>query len=203
MSDKHRKLSMPMKKKIFYLTGFMGSGKSTVGPIIANTLGWDYYDLDSVIEAKEMMKVSEIFDAKGEIYFRNIETEFLSELSQKEMSIISLGGGTVTVDKNFDIIKNSGILIYLKISPETAYERLKYKRDRPILTRDGTVDLEKKEFIDKLFQLMEKRKSYYESADIIFETEDSSIGLTVDKLVKLMQKYIQSANHLINGKQSE
>lgn len=203
MSDKHRKLSMPMKKKIFYLTGFMGSGKSTVGPIIANTLGWDYYDLDSVIEAKEMMKVSEIFDAKGELYFRNIETEFLSELSQKEMSIISLGGGTVTVDKNFDIIKNSGILIYLKISPETAYERLKYKRDRPILTRDGTVDLEKKEFIGKLSQLMEKRKSYYESADIIFETEDSSIGLTVDKLVKLMQKYIQSANHLINGKQSE
>ncbi len=194
---------MQMKKKIFYLTGFMGSGKSTMGPIIANTLGWDFYDLDSVIEEKESMKVSEIFESKGEQYFRNIETRQLSELSKKDMSIIALGGGTVTVEKNSEIIKNSGILIYLKISPETAYQRLKYKRDRPILTRDGTVNLDKIEFIGKLSRLMETRKSFYESADIIFETEDGSIGLTIDKLVKIMRKLINSSNHLNIGNQSE
>ena len=173
----------------------MGSGKSTIGPIVANTLGWDFYDLDRIIEEKEGLKVSEIFEKKGEEYFRVKETEILLDYSGKEKSIISLGGGTVTVDKNIRIIKESGILIYLKISPETAYERLRYKRDRPILTNDGTVNLNKNDFINKLSVLMEKRKTHYESADIIYETEDSSLGLTVDKLVKIMKKELQSINN--------
>jgi len=188
-----------MKKKIFYLTGFMGSGKSTIGPIIANTLGWNFYDLDSVIEEKTNLKVPEIFEKEGENYFRKLETKTLSELSDGERSIISLGGGTVTLPQNVDIIKNSGVLIYLKISPETAYERLKFKRDRPILTRDGTVDLNKQEFINRLSSLMKKRKASYESADIIFDTEGDGIGLTVDKLVKLMRRQMQSFNNTNNG----
>ncbi len=172
----------------------MGSGKSTIGPIVANTLGWEFYDLDRVIETKEGMKVSELFEIKGEEYFRKLETQSLLELSEMEKSIISLGGGTVTIDENIRIIKDSGILIYLKISPETAYERLKYKRDRPILMRDGTVNLDKNEFINKLSDLIAKRKSYYESADIVYETEDSSIGLSVDKLVRIMKRELQSLN---------
>lgn len=177
----------------------MGSGKSTVGPIIANTLGWNFYDLDTVIEEKTSLKVSEIFEKKGEAYFRKLETETLSELADKEQSIISLGGGTITIRQNIDIIKDSGILIYLKISPETAYERLKFKRDRPILLRDGTVDLSKKDFISRLSSLMEKRKTSYESADIIFDSEGDGIGLTVDKLVKIMRKQIQFLNKSNSG----
>ncbi len=184
-----------MKKRIFYLTGFMGSGKSTIGPIVANTLGWEFYDLDRIIEDKTGIKVSKIFESEGEEFFRSLETETLNEYSWKENSIISLGGGTITIDRNIKIIKSSGILIYLKISPKTAYERLKFKRDRPILTRDGTVNLNKNEFINKLTELMENRKIFYESADIIYETEDSTIGLTVDNLVRIMKKEIQLLNH--------
>lgn len=183
-----------MSKKLFYLTGFMGSGKSTIGPILANTLGWDFYDLDKIIEDKEGMKVSEIFAKKGEEYFRKVESNALLEISAADSAIISLGGGTVTIAKNIEVMKKSGWLLYLKISPQVAYERLRFKRDRPVLTRDGTVNLNKSEFINKLSRLMDDRKQFYEKADIIFDTNESSIGGTVDKLVKIIKKEIHYSN---------
>ena len=73
-----------MNKNVFYLTGFMGSGKSTIGPILANTMGWEFYDLDRVIEDKAGMTVKEIFEEFGEEHFRNLETETLSDLSIKK-----------------------------------------------------------------------------------------------------------------------
>ena len=72
-----------MRKKIYYLTGFMSAGKSTIGPILANTLGWNFLDLDKAIEEEESMKITEIFDAKGEEYFRKKELEKLKEISKK------------------------------------------------------------------------------------------------------------------------
>src|SRR3970282_713969 len=102
-------------KQIIYLTGFMGSGKSTIGPILANTLGWDFYDLDRVIEKKTGKKIRQIFEQDGENFFRKIETETLKELSVNNKVIISLGGGTIVSDENIGILKNSGKLIYLKI----------------------------------------------------------------------------------------
>ncbi len=170
-----------------YLTGFMGSGKSTIGPILANTLGWDFYDLDFVIEKKEGKKVSKIFEEKGEEYFRKLENETLLELSEKDNLIIALGGGTVTSQSNIDLMKKKGKIIYLKISPESAYKRLRFKRDRPVLTRDNTVNLEKDEFIKKIDELLNKRKKFYEQADITIETNNIPMGILVDKLAKLIQ----------------
>ncbi len=63
-----------MKKNIYYLTGFMAAGKSTIGPILANTLGWNFFDLDKEVEKQEGMKIVELFESKGEDYFRDIET---------------------------------------------------------------------------------------------------------------------------------
>ncbi len=174
-----------MKNKILFLAGFMGSGKSTIGPILANTMGWDYYDLDKVIEEKIGMKVSEIFEKLGEKYFRKEEKDILNELIIKENIIVSLGGGTIVNEENLNSVKNAGKLIYLKVSPSIVYERLRFKRDRPILTLDGTIDLGKNEFIDKISKLMEARKKFYEQADIVIDTDSISIGLTVDKIVKL------------------
>src|SRR5690606_40072973 len=90
-------------KQIIYLTGFMGSGKSTIGPILANTLGWDFYDLDRVIENKTGKKVREIFEQDGESFFRSLETETLEELSELDKTIISLGGGTMANAENIKI----------------------------------------------------------------------------------------------------
>ena len=72
-----------MKKKIYYLTGFMAAGKSTIGPILSNTLGWNFVDLDRAIEEEEAKKITEIFEAKGEEYFRKKELEMLKAISKK------------------------------------------------------------------------------------------------------------------------
>ncbi|MHB1688607.1 MAG: shikimate kinase [Ignavibacteriaceae bacterium] len=175
-----------MKNNIIYLTGFMGAGKSTVGPILANTLGWDFYDLDRVIEAKLEKKITDIFKEEGEKYFRQVEQETFKELSSGKNIIISLGGGTIANQVNIDYFKNHGKIIYLKISSEEAYKRLKFKKDRPILTNDGTVNLSKKKFIDRLNKLLNSRKHFYEQADLTIETDNVSIGKTVDEIAKLI-----------------
>ncbi len=116
-----------MNRRIVYLTGFMGSGKSTVGPILANTLGWDFYDLDRVIEEREGLSVRDIFEKKGEEYFRELERKAFLDMSNGDKVIISLGGGTAASQENIDLLKKNGKLVYLKISPEAAYARLRFK----------------------------------------------------------------------------
>jgi shikimate kinase len=176
-----------MKNKIIYLTGFMGSGKSTIGPILANTLGWDYYDLDKVIEEKEGKKVREIFEKEGEKYFRDVERKTFKELSQNQNLIISLGGGTLGNKQNLDWLKNNGKLIYLKISPDAAYERLKNKRDRPMLTPNGVTNMSKDKFMLLIKNLLSQREKFYEQSDIIIDTDNISIGKTVDKIAMLVK----------------
>ena len=80
-----------MKNKIVYLTGFMGSGKSTLGPILANTLGWEFYDLDNVIETNSGMKIKEIFDNYGEDHFRILERKALLQISENDKIVVSSG----------------------------------------------------------------------------------------------------------------
>lgn len=126
-----------MKNKLVYLTGFMASGKSTIGPILANTLGWNFFDLDRLIEQSSGKSIRSIFEENGEDYFRTLETEILVKVSTLEFYIISLGGGTIASDKNLNIIKSTGLLIYLESSPEETYKRLRFKRDRPAFLFDG------------------------------------------------------------------
>ncbi|MBT8380101.1 MAG: shikimate kinase [Ignavibacteria bacterium] len=181
-----------MKRNVFYLTGFMASGKSTVGPILANALGWIFFDLDKEIEKKEEMKITEIFELKGENYFRKIENELLKTLSKNNNAIISLGGGTVASEENFNLIVSSGKIIYLKSSPEAAYKRLKYKRDRPALLFEGDDLPTEKEFTDRINSLLEKRKKYYERADYIIDTDHFPVGKTVDKISRIIEKQLAS-----------
>jgi len=173
-----------MKKKIYYLTGFMAAGKSTIGPILANTLGWNFYDLDKEVEKKERMKVVELFDQKGEDYFRKSETALLEQLSQDNESIISLGGGAIASDVNFEIIKSTGKIIYLKSSPEMAYKRLRFKRDRPAFVFEGEEVPSKEEFLERINKLLNSRKKYYEQADFVIDTDNQTVGKTVDIIAK-------------------
>ncbi len=181
-----------MKNNIIYLTGFMGAGKSTIGPILANTLGWEFYDLDKVIEEITGDKIKKIFETKGEKYFREIENKILKELSTGKELVISLGGGTIANDANFDIIKNSGNIVYLKSSTESMYERLKFKRDRPSLIKSENENPTKDELMGRIEQIFNKRKKYYEQANIIIDTDKTTVGLTVDKIVKIISKQLNT-----------
>jgi shikimate kinase len=166
----------------------MAAGKSTIGPILANTLGWDFFDLDKEVEKQEGMKIVELFERKGEEYFRKIETELLKKLSENDESIISLGGGAIASEVNFGIIKSSGKIIYLKSSPEMAYKRLRFKKDRPAFIFDGVEEPSKEQFIERIIQLLESRKKYYEQCDFIVDTDNQTVGKTVDVIASYINK---------------
>ena len=172
-----------MLQRIF-ITGFMTSGKSTIGPILANVIGWDFYDLDRLIERNEKRSITEIFENEGEEYFRRIETDALKELCRKSNVIVSLGGGTIALEENLTMMKETGKIIYLKVSPETIYNRIKNKIDRPLFRSLVLSETSEHEMVAKIMELMELRSKYYKCADFEFSTEDKSIGLTVDKIAK-------------------
>lgn len=177
-----------MKKNIVYLAGFMGCGKSTIGPILANTLGWEFFDLDRVIEHRLNKKIVEIFEDEGESFFRQMETDVLTELSLRNNCVLSLGGGTIVSDVNLGIIKKNGKVVYLYTSPEHIYDRLKHKRDRPIFKKENSGEVTREEFLTKITLLMEQRAPYYEQADATFTTNEKSVGLTVDEIAKYISK---------------
>ena len=179
-----------MIKRIFYLAGFMASGKSTIGPILANTIGWDFYDLDKEVEKKEGGKIVRIFENEGEKYFRRIEAEILRNLSIKKNLIIALGGGTLINLKNRRVINKTGKLIFLKSSPDVLYKRLIHKRDRPVLS--PVIDAEDTEglLLQRIEQLMKERIKYYEQADYIFDTDKDSVGVIVDRIAKIIKRSI-------------
>jgi shikimate kinase len=182
-----------MQERI-YLTGFMTSGKSTLGKILANVLGWNFYDLDKEIEKKENKKVTEIFETNGEKYFRDIESQMLKYLSIDKKVVISLGGGTIVNDDNVKFITQNGKLIYLKVQPEIIYTRLKKKTDRPLFKEFVLAENSKEDFINKIESMISEREKYYNKADLVFDVDNSPIGLTVDKLEKIVNRMILEKN---------
>ena len=176
-----------MSKVNFYLTGFMASGKSTIGPIVANTIGWEFFDLDKEIVNIEKKSITTIFREKGEQYFRQLEIKTLKRLSLGDSLIISLGGGTLTNQQNREVIKATGRLIYLESSIEVAFRRLKNKRDRPVLLSGNEIDQTEESIYNKINSLFNERKKYYEEADYTFNTDTDPIGSTVDKIAGLIQ----------------
>jgi shikimate kinase len=176
------------RKNIFYLAGFMASGKSTIGPIVANILGWNFFDLDKEIEKREKRKITKIFEEDGEDYFRRKETEILKKISEGENLIISLGGGTLIIRENREFIKKYGNLIFLSTSPEVAYRRLKHKRDRPILLADNNEEAAENVAMERIESLMKERMKNYQKADYCIDTDKESIGTTADKISRIIFK---------------
>jgi shikimate kinase len=172
-----------------YLTGFMGAGKSTIGPILANTMGWNFFDLDKVIEKKEGKKVRDIFEQNGEEFFRELELKTLTELSSEINAIVALGGGTISSKEILTLLKTTGKLIYLKTSPEASYKRLRYKRDRPNLLSEQKDEPTKEELLGKINNLLEPRILFYEQADLTINTDSYSVGKTVDRIVRLINNF--------------
>ena len=128
-----------------YLVGSMGSGKSTVGRLLAKRMGLPYFDLDKLIENQEKMSITDIFQKHNEKYFRDLESVTLEQYSQESNFVISTGGGCVLRDQNLYILRK-GLVIYLKISIETQFERVRNRKHRPLLnnmTKDTLLKLDK------------------------------------------------------------
>lgn len=165
------------------LMGYMASGKSAVGRLLAKVLDFQFVDLDEFIEEKESSTISEIFELKGEIYFRKKEGEYLQELlNSNEKKIISLGGGTPCYGNNIEIIENNSISFYLKASIYTIYERLMGETTkRPLVATVGKDNL--KEFIAKhLFE----RDVYYNRANYKISVNDKTITQIANEIKELI-----------------
>lgn len=191
-----------LKKERIYLAGFMTCGKSTIGPILANVLGWDFFDLDKVIVKKEKMEIVDIFEKKGEPYFRQIETDTLKELSTHSKVIIALGGGAMAQHENIEILKSTGLTIYLRASIDIIYKRLKNKIDRPAF-RDFVLEgISVEEFKNKIAKMLKEREPFYLQADLVVNSSNKRIGLMVDDLAAKVKKIIYSKEPKANEKNS-
>ena len=177
-----------MNNNRLYLTGFMGSGKSTIAPILANTLGFSCIDMDKAIEDFADKNISEIFSDFGEAYFRELEESMLQKISRQENCIISLGGGTIASGNNLNIVKSTGILIYLKTSVEQIMQRLKFKTDRPLIRSELGIVLDESHRFRHITNLLTKREPYYNQAHLTIPTDNRKVGSTVDDIVEQLKQ---------------
>ena len=172
---------MQNASKIF-LIGFMGSGKSTVGRRLASYLKWSFVDLDEKIEKTEGMKIPVIFSQKGESHFREIESKALRELEPESHIVISTGGGTPCFSNNMEYMLESGLTIYLKMTPSNLKRRLiRSSEGRPLLK-----DIDRRDLEGFIAGKLAEREKWYSRAEIITD------GLNTDLsyLLSLIKKQI-------------
>ncbi len=150
------------------LCGFMGCGKSTIGKIIAKKTGKKFIDMDSYIEEKAEMKISEIFEKFGEAHFRDMEHEACKELSEMKGVIIASGGGAFTFDRNVEVFKGKDKIVLLNVPLETIKYRLRNDKVRPLLQRPDK-DKAMEELYNKRFPI------YKKASDIIVEGKNTPV----------------------------
>ncbi len=169
-----------MNKNIV-LVGFMGTGKSEVGTLLAEKLNKKFVDTDKIIEQREKDRIARIFQVKGEEYFRKVEEEVIEEVSKYENCVIATGGGALIREKNYLNLKKNGILICLTATPEEIYKRTLPKKDRPLLMKS-------KNIIETIKELLEIRKPYYSKADYTIDTTNKKIEVVVEEIIKIIEK---------------
>jgi shikimate kinase len=148
------------------LVGYMASGKSTIGKLISESLNIPFYDLDDIIENNLNLKINQIFDQKGELFFRKKEREVLIDfLNSTENYVLALGGGTPCYYDNFELYQLESVYsIYLKASVNTLFERLlSQKATRPLVSRLSEEELQ--EFVAK--HLFERSYFYHQVKTIV------------------------------------
>lgn len=167
------------------LLGYMASGKSTIGRILAEKMQTSFIDLDEYIEEKERKTVSEIFEQKGEIYFRKQEHIYLKELlEQKESFILSLGGGTPCYARNMDVLLSfyDAKSVYLKTSINTIVDRLiGEKSKRPLVAR-----LNKEELVEFVAKHLFERSYFYNKAKYKITVDNKSIDEIMEDLQSIL-----------------
>jgi len=171
----------------------MGSGKSTIGRILANVLGYEFADLDRMIEAEIGEPIPAFFKRWGEDAFRAIESEVLHRTATMAPYVIATGGGTLARPEYMDFARAHGWVIYLKLTPEELTRRLKYTRQRPLLWDAQGNPLREEALRMRIADLLEQREPVYKQAHLCVETGGLSVGQAVDKVVTALRAYVKAA----------
>ncbi|WP_031527294.1 shikimate kinase [Dyadobacter crusticola] len=152
--------------KNIVLVGMMSSGKTTLGKKLARSLGFQFVDLDKLIEKDQQMEISAIFSSKGESYFREVESRILNETAVRKDIVLASGGGTPCFFDNMQVINSMGVSVFLDVPAADLARRIEShgKDDRPILS--GTTSLR-----DTLEQKIKERLPFYQQAHLTLKGE--------------------------------
>jgi len=162
------------------LTGPMGSGKTAAGESVARALGMSLVDTDKLIVEKAGMDIVEIFKQQGQGHFRELEEEVVKHVSKLDNHVISTGGGVVLRPANMRRLRRNGLVINLKASVETLFNRLKEKKDRPLLNKPNPKE--------ELRKHSEGRAPFYNNADHVIETNSLSVDEVVKRIIKIAKQ---------------
>ncbi|MCK5843066.1 MAG: shikimate kinase [Victivallales bacterium] len=162
-----------MKNKNIILVGFMGTGKTVTGRVLAEQTGLKLVDMDSIIEERAGRTISTIFATDGEAAFRAMERELVQKLAQREGLIISTGGGIVLNSENIADFKKTSLVVCLKASPETIFQRLEKDASRPLLAGNKKAQIQ---------SILKTRQPLYDAIAHRVDTD----GLTADETAKLI-----------------
>jgi shikimate kinase len=161
------------------LIGFMGTGKSRVGHMVARRLGFRFVDTDDLIVQRLQMSVNDIFARLGEPKFRDIERQVVADVGAGENQVIATGGGVPLSEENIKNLKQNGILICLTASPEIVYRRTLRSDSRPLLR---TADK-----LEQVKQLLDSRQLYYDVADHQVDTSSRPASAVARSIVELYE----------------
>ena len=171
--------------KPIFLTGFMATGKSKVGPLLADRLGRVFVDTDDMVVASAGKTIPEIFEQDGESVFRQLEHEAIQQASLMDRIIVSLGGGAIAQARNWDVIGATGVCLCFNASVETIFERVSRRRDeRPLL-----MGLDDEGLRHKIKTMLQERDPFYKKADaFVTSTEERSPEETADMALAALEK---------------
>jgi shikimate kinase len=164
------------------LIGFMGTGKTAVGRLLAEKLNKKFLEQDSLIEQKAGKSIPEIFRQNGEISFRELEIAATKEIAREQNAVIACGGGVVLNKINIDRLKESSVVVYLTASPEAILERTSAEEgQRPLLNVENP--------LRTIRELMKFRRPFYErSADMTIDTSNLDIAAIVAQIIDRLKK---------------
>jgi cytidylate kinase len=163
------------------LIGMMGSGKTTVGHMLAARTGMEFIDLDELVERRAGMSIAEIFQQQGEAGFRQLESEVLAEVATTGHAVIATGGGIVLSAENRRRLRELGLVVWLDAPPEVLVERIGDDPSRPLLSRTQP--------LKKLTQLLHERRDLYaETSDIHLDTTELTLEEIVDRILDELEK---------------
>lgn len=166
------------------LIGFMGTGKTAVGRIVARILNYRFIDTDQLVEDATGLTINQIFRKHGEIRFRSEESLVVSKLAGKTGLVIATGGGVVLNPDNIKVLKQNGIFIYLNADPEVILERVSRRNTRPLLAKGKNL-----ETIQTLFQ--ERYRYYQDCADYTIDTSHLGLEEAAQQIVRLARQEIK------------
>lgn len=161
------------------LIGFMGCGKSAVGRRLASMLNLEHIDTDSEIEKITGKTIMQLFK-DGPVRFRSEETLLLRKLAGRQNLVISTGGGIVLKPENIELLKADGVLIHLYADPEVIYQRVKGKRNRPLLNRGNLKE--------RINELLKERANAYDAAELSIDTGKYTINEIAEKIIQHLKE---------------